>query len=133
MLMTMNRFKRLNPSSKRKTFLRILVCVVLAPFVFSVCYAVLMLLMIAMWKIGELMGDNGKMIPYSCFAFVFLCLWLGWEWRTSRKQYREYLFSQPANDLEEMIRAPGGLYRKSELEIAREALQETQTITHSAA
>ncbi|MGO4801013.1 hypothetical protein ACEN2T_17185 [Pseudomonas sp. W22_MBD1_FP4] len=124
--MTMNRFKRLNPTSKRKTLFRISVCVVLAPFVFSVCYAVLMLIMIAMWKIGELMGDNGKMIPYSCFAFVFLCLWLVWEWRTSRKQYREYLFNQSAQELTDMISAPGGLYRKGELEIAREALQETQ-------
>lgn len=135
MLMTMNRFKRLYPSSKRKTLFRILVCIVLAPFVFSLGYAVLMLIMIGMWKIGEMLGDNGQMIPYSCCAFVFLCLWLGWEWRANRKHYRDYLFSQSAQELVEMIGAPDGLYRKRELEIAREALQETQgsTTTQSVA
>ncbi|WP_219096182.1 hypothetical protein [Pseudomonas sp. UMAB-40] len=129
MLMTMSRFKKNQPGSKKKTAIRVAVCLALAPFVFSAGYAVLMLIMIAMWKIGNALGDNGKMLPYSIFAFVFLCLWLVWEFRANKKLYREYLCKQPPEKLIEMISAPQGVYSKSEMEFAREALQEAAPVT----
>jgi uncharacterized membrane protein len=131
MLMTMNRFKKTYPGSKKKTAFRVAVCLALAPFVFSIGYAVLMLVMIAMWKIGNVLGDNGKMLPYSIFAFVFLCIWLVWELRANKKLYREYLSKQPSEKLVEMIAAPQGIYSKSEIEFARDALHEAAPVTAS--
>lgn len=126
MLMTMNRFKKMQPRRKKKIAIRIVVCLALSPFVFSLGYAVLMSIMIAMWKIGNMIGDNGKLLPYTCFAFVFLCLWFIWELRANKKLYRKYLSTQTSSQLVEMISAPKGVYSKYEVECAREALQDIQ-------
>lgn len=126
MLMTMKHFKKTKPKKTKEMLVRVLVCIAISPFVFSLGYAALMLAMIGMWKLGNLLGDNGQMLPYSLFTLVFIALWARWEFRASKKKYLEYLITQTSIQLLEMISAPAGLYSKREIEFARNVLQERE-------
>lgn len=105
---------------------RAITCLILAPFVLAIGYAVVLCVAGGMWLFVGLLGDPASLIPYAFILLIFILLWSSWEIVRSRKLYRKYMLKQARQDLEAVVLKPSGNFTKFDCKIAADALYEIQ-------
>lgn len=126
MLMTYHTFKQTLPKPYGWKIVRVLTYLIAAPVAFSLAYAVMMLGISMMWWVGQLVGDDGQLLPYSCSALSFLIIAAIAESMVKRKHYRGYLAIAAKSQLLEIVESPKGVYRGWEVRMAINVLHEKE-------